>query len=157
MTGDAERGRAWPRQDPKEVQEWLGQTNLIYGGLIAIGVVMVQPFLTAPSLDVSSRICIVAFSVAIPLLAVLVMINRQEAFRRRLSKSILVASAQVVGQLAAFVGVVAGFWHIIWIAGVGILASGLAGVTVHTAVYTRLERDRETTPQLADEHDDPGS
>jgi ribosomal protein S27AE len=98
MTGDAERGRAWPRQDPKEVQEWLGQTNLIYGGLIAIGVVMVQPFLTAPSLDVSSRICIVAFSVAIPLLAVLVMINRQEAFRRRLSKSILVASAQVVGQ-----------------------------------------------------------
>jgi hypothetical protein len=40
---------------------------------------MVQPFLTAPSLDASAKICIVAFAVAIPLIAALVMVNRQEA------------------------------------------------------------------------------
>jgi hypothetical protein len=52
------------------VQEWIRQNSLIYGALIAIGVYMVQPFLTAPSLDLSARICVVAFAVAIPLLAV---------------------------------------------------------------------------------------
>jgi transposase len=46
---------------------------------------MVQPFLTAGSLDLSARICVVAFAVAIPLLTALVMVNRQEVFRRRTS------------------------------------------------------------------------
>jgi hypothetical protein len=39
------------RQDPALEQEWLRQNNLSYGGLIAIGVFMVQPFLTAASLE----------------------------------------------------------------------------------------------------------
>ena len=42
-----------------------------------------QPFLTAGSLDLSARICVVAFSVAIPLLAGLLVLNRQEIFRGR--------------------------------------------------------------------------
>jgi hypothetical protein len=33
------------------------QDDLVYGGLIAIGVYMVQPFLTAASLDLSARTC----------------------------------------------------------------------------------------------------
>ena len=65
----AAQERAWLRQDPKLEQEWLRQNNLIYGGLIAIGVYLVQPFLTTASLDLSATICVVAFSVAIPLLA----------------------------------------------------------------------------------------
>jgi hypothetical protein len=124
---DAEYERGWLRPDPKQVQEWIRQNNLIYGGLIGIGVVMVQPFLTAASLDLSAKICVVAFSVAIPLLAALVLVNWQEAFRRRVTKSVSVEIARVVAQLCAFVGVVAGFWHILWIAGVGMLASALVG------------------------------
>ena len=85
---DSELERAWLRQDPEQVQEWLRQNNLIYGGLIGIGVVMVQPFLTASSLDLSAKICVVAISAAIPLLAALVLVNRQEAFRRRSTKSV---------------------------------------------------------------------
>jgi hypothetical protein len=46
--------------DPAQEQEWLRQNNLIYGGLIGIGVVLVQPFLTAASLDLSATICVVA-------------------------------------------------------------------------------------------------
>jgi hypothetical protein len=42
----------------------------------------------------------------------------------------------------AAAGVVAGFWHVLWLAGVGIVASGLVGVGVHSAGYWRLERDR---------------
>ena len=101
-------------------QEMLRQLGLIYGGLILIGLYMVQPFLTAPSLDASAKVSILAFSVAIPLLAALVMVNRQEAFRGRQTPSITVTLGRVVAQLAAFVGIVAGFWHITWIAGVGI-------------------------------------
>ena len=83
MTQDAGRGRQWFGfgEDPKLVQEWLRQNNLAYGGLIAIGVALVQPFLTAATLDRSARICVVAFSVAIPLLAGLLVLNRQEVFR----------------------------------------------------------------------------
>jgi len=120
-------------------QEVLGQQGLIYGGLILIGVYMVQPFLTAPSLDVSAKISIVAFSVAIPLLAALVMVNRQEAFRRRRTSSVTVTVAQVIAELAAFVGIVAGFWHITWIAGVTFLAAGLVATLIHSAGFWRLE------------------
>jgi hypothetical protein len=136
---------------PEQIQEWLRQNNLIYGGLIGIGVVMVQPFLTAASVDLSAKICVVAISVAIPLLAALVLVNRQEAFRRRVAKSVLVETARGVAQVSAFVGVVAGFWHIWWIAGVGMLAGGIVGVAVHSAGYVRLERDQNPTPKAAEE------
>lgn len=131
------------KQDPELQQELVRRNSLGYGGLIAIGVVMVQPFFTAASLDLSARICILAFSVAIPLLAALVLVNRQEVFRRRWTKSVLVSIAQVVAQLCAFVGVVAGFWHILWIVGVGMLAAGLSAVAVHWAGYTRVERGQK--------------
>jgi hypothetical protein len=147
----------WLRQDPDQEQEWLRQNNLIYGGLIAIGVYMVQPFLTAASLDLSAKICVIAFSVAIPLLAALVIVNRQEAFRRRATTSVVVNIAKSVAQTCAFVGVVAGFWHILWIAGVGMLASGLVAVAVHSAGYWRLERGQAPTPQEAVEPGDTES
>jgi hypothetical protein len=125
--------------------------------LILVGVYMVQPFLTAASLDLSAEICVVAFSVAIPLLAALVVLNRQEVFRRRVTTLVPVEVARVVAQNLAFVGVVAGFWHISWIAGVGMLASGIVGVAIHTAGYTRLERDQEPTPQEGEEPGDTES
>src|SRR5262249_46604396 len=77
----------WLRQDPAQEQEWLRQLSLIYVGLIIIGVYLVQPFLTARSLDVSATICVVAFSLTIPLLAFLGILHRQEAYRRRLATS----------------------------------------------------------------------
>ena len=126
-------------------QEVVRQQGLIYGGLILIGLYMVQPFLTAPSLDVSAKVSIIAFSVAIPLLAALVVVNRQEAFRGRLTPSVTVIVARVVAQGAAFVGIVAGFWHITWVAGVTFLAAGFVAVGVHSAGYMRLEGTQEPT------------
>jgi len=137
MGDDAAQGRGRLRQDPVLVQEWLRQNNLIYGALIAIGVFMVQPFLTAPSLDLTARICVVAFAVAIPLLAALAMVNRQ-----------------VAGELAAFVGVVAGFWHILWVAGASVVVTGLVAVGVHSAGYMRLEQDQAPAPPGAEEPDE---
>ena len=131
-------------------QEVLRQQGLIYGGLILIGVYMVEPFLTAPSLDASATISILAFAVAIPLLAALVMVNRQEAFRGRRTPSIMVTIAQAVGQSAAFVGIVAGFWHITWVAGVTFLVAGLVAVGIHSAGFWRLEETQEPTSKDPD-------
>jgi hypothetical protein len=117
-------------------------------------VYLVQPFLTAAPLDLSAKVCVVAFSVAIPLLAALVVINRQEAFRRRMTRSFLVTIAQVVAQLCAFAGVVAGFWHIMWTAGVAMLAAGLLAVAVHSAGYARLEGYRWPPPKDGGEQRD---
>jgi hypothetical protein len=105
--------------DLAQDEESVRQNNLAYVGLIGVGVVLVQPFLTAASLDLSAKICVVAFAVSIPLLAALVMVSQQEAFRRRSTTSVLVHLAKPIAQVGAFVGVVAGFWHILWIAGSG--------------------------------------
>jgi hypothetical protein len=45
-------------------------------------------------------VCVVAFSVAIPLLAALVTLNRQEAFRRRAATSVFATIARVVAQIS---------------------------------------------------------
>jgi hypothetical protein len=140
---EARRQAAWIQQaaeEPEQQREWIRQNNVIYGGLIAIGLVLVQPFLTATSLNWSAKICVIAFSAAIPLLAALILVNRQENFRRRVTDSLLVRATQSIAQLLAFIGVVAGFWHIMWLAGVGILVGGFAAMMVHSAGYFRLER-----------------
>ncbi len=127
--------------------EAVRQSGLIYGGLIGIAVVMMQGFLEAPSRDTSATVSIIAFSVAIPLLAALVMVNRQETFRRRRTPSVSVTGAEVVAQGAAFVGLVASFWHIYWIAGVVFLAAGFVGLFVHSAGWWRLEREEAAPPR----------
>jgi hypothetical protein len=123
-------------------RELLGQQGVIYGALILIGTYMVTPFLTAPSLDASATISIVAFAVAIPFLAALVLLNRQEAFRGRRTPSVTVTIAHAVGQGAALVGIVAGFWHITWIAGVTFLVAAFVAMGIHSAGFTRLELPR---------------
>jgi hypothetical protein len=128
--------------DPGQEQEWLRESDLINGGLIVIGVYVVQPFLTAASLDLAARICVVAFSAAIPLLAALVLVNRRELSQHRATRSRLVVWARVAAQNLALVGAVAGFWHISWMAGVGMLAGGVVALSVHAAGYLGLNPDR---------------
>jgi hypothetical protein len=59
----------------------------------------------------------------------------------------VVETVRQVAQICAFVGVVAGFWHILWIAGVGILVSGLVGGAVLSVSYWRLRQDQMPLPQ----------
>jgi hypothetical protein len=128
--------------DPDLEREWLRQDNLIYGGLIGVGVLAIQPFLAAESVDGSALTSVIAFSIAIPLLAALVLVNHQEGFRGRRSPSVIATIARVVALNSAFVGLVAAFWHITWIAGATFLASGVVAAAVHSAGVTRLERAR---------------
>ncbi|MFC5262050.1 hypothetical protein ACFPJ1_08010 [Kribbella qitaiheensis] len=127
--------------DPAAQVEWIRQSNLIYGGLAAAGLVVVQPFLTETSLDPSALVCVIAFAVSIPLLAALLVLNRQEEFRHRASKSPLVGVAKAVAQGSAFVGITAAFWHISMVAGIVFVAVGFFAVGVHSSGYVRLEYD----------------
>jgi hypothetical protein len=142
-------------KDPELQQEWIRQDNLAYGGLIAIGIVLVQPFVAGASLDTSGMICAVAFAIAIPLLAALVLVNQQETFRRRRTSSRIVAVARATAQASAFVGVVAGFWYIHWIAGVGVLVSALVAVGVQSAGITRLELGERPASRAAEAAEEP--
>ncbi|WP_020386825.1 hypothetical protein [Kribbella catacumbae] len=127
--------------DPVVQEEWIRQSNLIYGGLVGAGLVVVQPFLTEDSLDPSAMVCVIAIAVSIPLLAALLMLNRQEAFRRRVSKSLAVEVAKSVAQGSAYVGITAGFWHMSMVAGIVFLAVGAVALGVHSSGYTQLEYD----------------
>jgi hypothetical protein len=122
---------------------------------IAIGIVLVQPFVAGASLDISGLVCAVAFAIAIPLLAALVLVNHQETFRRRRTSSRIVAVAKATAQSFAFVGVVAGFWHIHWIAGVGLLVSALVAVGVQSAGITRLEFGERPASRAAEAAQEP--
>lgn len=140
-TAEADRVTAAANSEEGQ-REGVRQLGLIYGGLIGVAVLMVQPFLAATSLDVSAKISIIAFSVAIPLLAGLAMVNWQERFRGRRSTSVSVIVTQSIAQAAAVTGIAAGFWHVTWVAGVTFLAAGLVAMMVHSAGWWRLESPR---------------
>jgi cation transport ATPase len=133
-------------QTPESQVEGLRQSGVIYGALILIALYMVQPFLVAPTLDVSATISVIAFAVAIPLLAALAMINRQETYRGRRAGSVTVNVALSIAQGAALVGIVAGFWHITWVAGVTFLVAAIVGMGVHSAGWWRVESTRSPSP-----------
>jgi hypothetical protein len=57
----------------------------------------------------------------------------------------LVTVGQAIGQGAAFVGIVAGFWHITWIAGVTFLVAAFVALGIHSAGFWRVESTREPT------------
>jgi len=137
---DAEAIEAELRRDPRQQQEWLRQNNLMYGGLIGIGVVIIQPFLTAGPLDLPATISVLGFAVAIPILASLVLLSAQESFRGRATSSRFVVVARALGQAGAVIGVLAAFWHIGWLAGAGVLAGGFVALVVLSVGYTSLYR-----------------
>jgi len=152
---EAERFGQHVTQDPQLQQEWIRQDNLAYGGLIAIGVVLVQPFVAGASLDPAGMVCVVGFAIAIPLLAALVLVNRLETFRHRRTSSRTVVVAKATAQGSAFAGLVGGFWHIHWIAGVAVLVSALVALGVHSAGFTRLELGERPASRAAEAAEDP--
>jgi hypothetical protein len=140
MNEDMTEVEARFRRDPGLQQEWIRQNSLIYGGLIAGCIALMQPFVTATKLDLSAIIAVTSFSVAIPLLAALLMVSQHEGFRHRAAEMRLLTITKIVGQGLAVLGVAAAFWHVLWIAGVAILVTGLAAATIHATAFIRLEQ-----------------
>jgi hypothetical protein len=85
---------------------------------------------------------VIAFAVSIPLLAALLVLNRQEEFRNRATRSPLVELARAVAQASAFVGQTAALWHISTVAGIVFLAVAFVAVGVHSSTTRSTARFR---------------
>jgi len=130
-----ERGRYLVRP------EWVRTDTLINVGLIVLGVYILQAFISTNAADVAARISVVAWALAIPLLAFLALLSpAQDAFRyASFPPYILVARGLAQG--AAVIGLAAAVWHVWMPASLTMIASGLAGFVVYRLYYRRLERD----------------
>jgi len=127
--------------EPAYGDELIRQNNRTYAALVGVGLILIQPFVGSVPLDVAAFVCVIAFALAIPMLAGLIMLNAQESFRHRSTKSLAVTIAQQAALACAFIGIVAAFWHISWVAGVVVLAASIVGMSVHSVGWTRLERE----------------
>ncbi|WP_067548251.1 hypothetical protein [Nocardia crassostreae] len=142
--GDSEDAEFWGQMTPDERAGWVRQERLMYGGLIAIGTVIIQPFLTSGSLDLTAMIAVVAFAVALPHLGVMVLIEDwtmpdiypKLRFMQQAAKSLALGGSTL--------GVVAAFWHISWIAGLVMLISGIGAGGALTAYQTRVMMSEQT-------------
>ena len=133
--------RSWPASSgiPSSDRSGCVRTTSSTVGLIAGCVAIMQPFLTVPAPDLSASIAVVSFAIAIPLLAALLLVNQHEAFRRQQARLRRLSVAKAIAQGLAVVGVAAALWHVVWIAGVALLVSGLVALGVHSASFSRVE------------------
>ncbi|WP_068030699.1 hypothetical protein [Nocardia mexicana] len=130
---------------PEERAAWVRQDRLMYGGLIAIGTVVIQPFLTSGPLDLTAMIAVISFAIGLPHLAVMVLIEDWPAPDIYPKLSWMPTMAKSLGLSGSTAGVVAAFWHISWIAGVAVLASGIgagSALTVYQAKVMVPEEER---------------
>lgn len=124
---------------PAMEQEWIKQDKIIYGALAGAGLILVQPFLYAGQFKgLPAKVSVIAFAIAIPILAALILLNEEESFRKHPSNSRTVAVVRSLCQGAAFVGFIAAFWHINRIAGICALVASFVGLAAHSAGYTKL-------------------
>lgn len=121
---------------PTELTKGAKQNTLRYGGLIAIGVVILQGFLTADPLTVSGKISVVAFAISLPLLAVLIMLDELQSADKAVSRSITDETAKGLALLSSLIGVIAAFWRIDWFAGVAVIAAGIVALGVYGAHFS---------------------
>ena len=121
--------------------EWTQQALVVYGGLIAIGVVILQALIPAQSLDLPLQISIVSFGIAMPFLAIMILMIHAQASYRYATYPRYLSFVILIGQGGAFIGVFAAFWHISWMAAVLLVISGIVGLVVYAAYSKQLVRD----------------
>jgi hypothetical protein len=90
---------------------------LVSTGLIAISLIILQDYISTGVSDTPVLISLIAFSIALPLLAGAIMLHKlhiSDEYYTDLSPTI----PFWVGALCAFIGIDAALWHASWIAGV---------------------------------------
>ena len=121
--------------------EWIRAEAVVNAGLIIVGVYIVQSLLAANFADIAARISVVAWAVALPLLAALAMLNVAQERYRYASYPPYLLIARAVAQASAATGLIAAFWHIWMPAGIVVVASALAAVGLYALYARRLEKD----------------
>ena len=121
--------------------EWIRTESVVNAGLILVGIYIVQSLLASSFVETAARISIVAWAVAIPLLAALAMLNVAQESYRYASYPLYLLIARAIAQGSAAVGVVSAFWRIWMPAGVVLIVSGVAAIGLYATYARRLEKD----------------
>ncbi len=122
-------------------------SKLAFGGLIGISLIIIQAFISSGPLDLSATISVLSFAVAIPLLAMRIIIDDTIDMSKRIKSSVDGESVRWGGLCGATVGMVTAFWHMLWIAGVLFLVSGAFGLIVYLRYHYLLVDEREKEKQ----------
>jgi hypothetical protein len=113
---------------------------LMFGGLIAISLIILQDFIPASNLDVSAWISVLALAAAIPCLAFTILLeNIRKDFDLKFYSQIhwvFAGYLYLFGVIVDLIGIGAAIWHIMWIAGVLFAINGVIGFIV----YMRAEQ-----------------
>lgn len=137
----ASHGLAW-KSDPRILDIWLKHHNLVLVGWIAVGMLFLQPLLTTPRLTLAAYTCAVAFAIAIPFLAALILVNNLEQDNGRFIGGWAVFLARIIAYTAGLAGLFAGCWMISWHVALAAAVSGLAAAGVHSVAVSHLMRQR---------------
>jgi hypothetical protein len=123
--------------DEKSVTKEIGNMKrLVCGGLIGISLIIVQAFLSIGFANAAATITILAFAIAVPMLALYIMSDIE--FGTIIAENTkLLSILYWAGASASATGIVAAFWYMSWIAGIVIICSGLAGVIVYVIAYNQ--------------------
>jgi len=126
----------------------VGRTRLMFGGLIAISLIITQDFIASGVFDSSKKapdvpafISVVAFAIALPLLSAQLLITFEDGSRLyALDDSLGLKFAYWLGILGALTGIVTAFLHISSPAGIAILVSILISAAFYADYVARLRR-----------------
>jgi hypothetical protein len=112
-------------------------------GLIVIGLIILQDFITLGTPDSSSFTSVLAFSISPPLLSSVLVLNIVEEKYEYGSPHPIIAKIThltfVLGILVALAGVAAAFWHISWIAGVVFIVVVVVAFIIYSAYAVNLK------------------
>jgi len=106
----------------------------VFGGLLAISLVILQAFISSGTSDLTSTITVFAFAFAVPQLAIATLISIIDKDRKldkfegptKISTWVYFILLMLT-LLSDCVGIITAFWHYSWIAGIVALMSGCIG------------------------------
>ena len=137
------------------------EQRLMDAGLIAVSLVILQVWVSSGIHDTASLISLIAFSVSLPMIALDLMFNHtslifskidwylddssskeyEPPFKPVKTKKVdrLLSLNQMIGMLAAVIGIILAIWHASWIAGLIFLIISIASFIIYTEISPSRE------------------
>lgn len=117
---------------------WNNQVILYCSGLIAISLITLQDYISIGIADIPILVSLIAFSIAIPLLASRIILAKWEidcGYHNLWHYKNLLTTSTLFGASCALIGIAAAFWHVSWIAGVLFLVASIVSFIIYNNAF----------------------
>ena len=108
------------------------------GGLIAVCLIILQNIFPSTSLDIPELISLISISTSVPLLAgfiIYVNVFIRDGFYIDSFSYKLLISTFYIGMFAAFMGIDAAIWHILWMAGLVFFLISVTSLAIYLVYF----------------------